>query len=254
MPQELSILTPEKVELTFRLAGLPSRICAFIVDILIILVVQSLILLLISTLSGAARLGAEAQTIWGSLFLYIFLVGFLAYPFLFTVFMHGQTPAKMLMGMRVVMANGGPVTTQAAALRTMLLLVDILPSVSLVGALAMFFSERAQRVGDMVAGTIVITTKMPLRPGSERGADIQTHPLEAYVGSVSALNENDLRALRGFLDRYPELAPEARDRLYREIWTSIVSRVQFETPPGASPLTMLMAVASKLERDLATRL
>jgi uncharacterized RDD family membrane protein YckC len=254
MPQELTLLTPEKVEVTFRLAGIPSRVWAYLLDKLFYFTGMGIIFLTGILLFGLLHLPAALADIAATIYLYLFVAGFFAYPILSDIFMNGQTFAKRILGLRVVMVNGAPITTPAAILRELFITADFLPSVFLVGAIAMFLSERSQRVGDMVAGTIVVISR---RPHMQKAAldrfEVPEHHLEDRIRSVSALNEADLVAIRTFLARYPDLPMAKREQLYREIWASIASRCQFEIPPGASPLVMLAAIERKLARDLAGR-
>jgi uncharacterized RDD family membrane protein YckC len=255
MRQELTILTPEKVELTFRLAGIPSRAWAFILDQLLLWGVLLVLLLLGALVLNAVEAPDELCEIATVVWAYFSFAAFFVYPMLFHIFMHGQTPGKLVLGLRVIMLDGSAVTAQAAILRTLAVAADFAPSLFLAGAIAMLLSAKSQRIGDMVAGTIVIGTKRPRRPApaAEPGLAAGAHGLEAHVGSVRRLNEADLRAIRAFLGRYAELDPASRDRLYLGIWSSLTARVELDMPAGASPLDMLAAVASKLERDLATR-
>jgi uncharacterized RDD family membrane protein YckC len=68
----------------------------------------------------------------------------------------GQTLGKRARGLRVLLADGRPAPVNAIAARNVLRVIDVLPNVYLVGALVMIFSgKRRQRIGDLVAGTIV---------------------------------------------------------------------------------------------------
>lgn len=80
----------------------------------------------------------------------------------------GRTPGKALLGVAVVGEDGGPCTYTRAAVRTTLRFVDWLPAGYLVGLLSIALTGRRQRVGDLLAGTVVVRTR---GRGDERDRD-----------------------------------------------------------------------------------
>lgn len=80
----------------------------------------------------------------------------------------GRTPGKALLGIAVVGKDGGPCTYARAAVRTALRFVDWLPAGYLAGLLSIAVTERRQRVGDLLAGTVVVRTR---NRGDERDSD-----------------------------------------------------------------------------------
>lgn len=69
---------------------------------------------------------------------------------------YGQTVGKMAMDVVVVTETGDPITYREAAIRTLLRIVDVLPAFYIVGLVAMFVTDRKQRLGDLVADTVVV--------------------------------------------------------------------------------------------------
>ncbi|RME23093.1 MAG: RDD family protein [Deltaproteobacteria bacterium] len=90
----------------------------------------------------------------------IFLVQW-GYFFAFELLWQGQTPGKRVFGLRVVTVEGHPPGVLPAMIRNMVRLVDVMPGVYGIGSLAMMLSPRAQRLGDRVAGTVVIREDPP---------------------------------------------------------------------------------------------
>ena len=87
------------------------------------------------------------------------LLGFLLYYGYFAAFealWGGQTPGKRAVGLRVISVTGQPITTFDALLRNLLRIVDQMPGIYAVGVLSIFFTSRNQRLGDLVAGTVVV--------------------------------------------------------------------------------------------------
>src|SRR5206468_3191954 len=73
--------------------------------------------------------------------------------------LRGQTLGKRVLGLRVVDEEGLKLQPAQVVLRNLLRAVDMLPGLYLVGGAACFFSRRAQRLGDIAAGTVVVLLK-----------------------------------------------------------------------------------------------
>jgi len=153
------VRTPENVILEFELAGVGSRGAAVIIDTLI----QNFILLFLA-LTVYPVLGDGVLSLMRSrentlyiviAILLIFIVQF-GYFLLFEFFLKGSTPGKKIVGLKVIMANGEPVTFTAAMIRNLLRVGDMLPGIYGVGILSVFLNEKYMRIGDMAANTVVI--------------------------------------------------------------------------------------------------
>ena len=125
--------------------------------------------------------------------------------------MHGQTPGKKAMKIRVMRDDGTPVTANEVLVRNILRLVDFLPFGYALGAVVMFPSPLSKRLGDLAAGTIVVKEgQLDYRAS----ADDKGRSLPVAVGAVnSELTMEERRVLTGFLRRRAELLPKARQEL-----------------------------------------
>src|SRR5919199_2341527 len=156
----LVIETPERVPLHFALASIGNRFLACALDHG--LQVLS-ILLLVLMLQWAGLLGrfgdrlAEApKWVTALLIVAVFLI-WSGYFALFEWLWNGQTPGKLWLRLRVIREDGRPVTFWEASARNLLRLLDMMPfPFYSVGLVAVFASARDQRVGDLVAGTVVV--------------------------------------------------------------------------------------------------
>ena len=253
MRQEVTILTPEKVELSFRLAGLASRTAAALLDLGIWFLGFFAAMLgwawLCARLSAPVNLADTGFNV----ILYCGVVGFLLYFILLTWLKRGQTLGKRMVGLRVIGQNGGSVSLPSAVLRTLLMVADAFPVLLLVDVVLLFLSPRCQRLGDMVAGTLVVIARTPQKVAGEAMPPKEWNPFLDCVHSVSQLDERDLQAIRALLNRYPDLDSKVRDRLRAEIWESVSSRAETQFPPDVTILQRLQAIAAKLERDLERR-
>ena len=145
------IETPENVTLTFQLAGPGSRMGAYLIDLVIRCVLAWLMSYLISLLIPVLGFGAPIG---------LMLVGFFLlewwYGALFEGLWRGQTPGKKFCGLRVIKDAGYPISFYDAVLRNFLRAADILPIGYGVGLICMSTTSRLQRIGDLVAGTMVV--------------------------------------------------------------------------------------------------
>jgi uncharacterized RDD family membrane protein YckC len=146
------IETPENVRLTFRLAGPGTRLGAYLVDLVIRIAVTVAMMIAIGI--TAPFLMASGLSI-GLMLLGMFLIEWF-YGCVFEGFWSGRTPGKWLMGLRVIKDGGYPISFFDAMLRNLLRAADGLPVFYGAGLIAMLATRRMQRLGDLLAGTIVV--------------------------------------------------------------------------------------------------
>ena len=157
------VITPEGVALHLPVAGPVPRAVAWGID----LAIRLGILMLVGTV--LALLGAAGQ----GLYLILLFLIFWAYPILFEALWDGQTPGKKAMSLRVVNGDGAPVGWLAAITRNLLRTVDMLPFGYAAGLVACLADPHARRLGDMVAGTLVVH--------NERERDPAAAPVNAVI-------------------------------------------------------------------------
>jgi len=153
MPEQITLTTPENIELKFPVAGLYSRGLAQFYDFVyqcIAIMVGSFALL---SMGFSARFFGPLYVALS--FLLYFAVFWLYYIY-YDVYHDGQTPGKRRLGIRVVTMDGGRVGWAASIARNLLRPVDFLPLGFLAGMVTILFSKHHQRLGDLAAGTIVI--------------------------------------------------------------------------------------------------
>jgi len=135
-------------------AGVGSRIVAVIIDSIILGVVFVVlgVIMGVSIWSAATDFTAIIGSMIG-LYAVMALVG-LAY---FTYFegSAGQTLGKKLVGITVVKDGGRPATYADALVRTLLRIIDG-QIAYLIGFILVLATENKQRIGDMLANTLVV--------------------------------------------------------------------------------------------------
>ncbi len=137
---------PEGIRLMLRPAGPPARVLAFTLDLLIRL---ALLLALGALLEGLPGVGP------GLWFILYFLLEWF-YPVLFELLPGSATPGKRVLGLQVLMDDGLPVRPDASLLRNLLRAADFLPALYGLGLASMLLRSDFKRLGDVVAGTLVV--------------------------------------------------------------------------------------------------
>jgi uncharacterized RDD family membrane protein YckC len=169
-----------------------------------------------------------------------------AYPALFEALWRGRTPGKAALGLRVVTVEGAPVRAVHAFTRSALQLVDFfLPPGGLFAVLAALFSSRNQRLGDLVAGTVVLRERSAA--GAPTAVAFAPPPgWEPYALSldVSRVTDDQYELVRSFLLRVSELDPGARFALASRLAGPLAARMGHSPPPGVHPEPFLVCVAA----------
>jgi hypothetical protein len=151
-----------------------------------------------------------------------FLIWF-GYDVLFEVLAGGRTPGKRAVGLRVVRTGGQPVGFLTSSVRNLLRIVDGPATSYIAGIVAIVVSKRNQRLGDMAAGTLVVReAPAPAKPPAWESnvpappPSPWARPSAAGTGSgwdVSAISQEEIAAVRQFLERRWTLEPSARHQL-----------------------------------------
>jgi uncharacterized RDD family membrane protein YckC len=204
----LTIATPEGLDLSLSLAGAASRFVAAVVD----LTIQTILLILLAVLAGQSGGGLVVVAIVAVLgFLVIF-----GYDVLFEVLNSGRTPGKQLNGLRVVRVGGHPVGFLTSAIRNVIRPIDFLPGAYLLGATAILATKKNQRLGDIVAGTIVVRQR-PAKLSPLPGAAPAPLPLRdddpLRTWDTSRISVEELATVKQFLERRGSIDYGARVRL-----------------------------------------
>ncbi len=204
----IEVETPEHVRLEYPLADFAARGAALAVDLLCLgLLVIAARLALRFGLGGETFLG----DIQGAVLIPVISLGPIAYMFLFEAFWGGRTPGKQLLGLRVMHLGGEPLSVSGAALRNFIRLIDLaaIPP-GLLGMAMIALSRRAQRLGDLAAGTVVVRERAARGIGSAESREVR-------VPERSRLGAEAYDLLAAYLDRRQSLAPARRQRVRTQV-------------------------------------
>ncbi len=250
VPDKLTIDTPEQTALEFAVAGIGSRFLAIALDTLI----QVGVLLAGVFLGGLVGVGVAAfiprGSLWylGLLVLFFFLLYFGYFAF-FEVLWNGQTPGKRVTRIRVIKDSGRPMTPAEAIGRNLLRIVDQQPGfLYAVGIASVLLSRQSKRLGDFVAGTIVVHERAleDIRPLWQAP---QTAPGARY--GAAALTAEEFALIEAFLNRRGALAADVRFRMAEQIVSRIKPKLTL--PGGEVPSSEKLLEAVAHERRAAAR-
>jgi uncharacterized RDD family membrane protein YckC len=243
--QTVDVETPELVVLSYSVAGLGSRAMAAIIDLL--LSVGALLVLGFAALSVIGRRGftnMDSGGSWGIAILVLVQFGLLwGYYVLFEGLMDGQTPGKRLNHIRVVREGGYSVTFGTSAVRNLMRVIDMQPGFFyLVGMISVLLTRRGRRIGDIVAGTIVV------REDARRAVPPKSVVTSDVAGQLqTSLTEDEYLVLSRFVERWPTLDPTRRGALASQLTARFSAALADERRGAAAGLLALY------ERERAAR-
>ncbi|MFD9700560.1 RDD family protein [Lentzea sp. NPDC059081] len=236
------LVTGEAVVLDLRVAQLASRAVAFAFDV----AVQFGLLLLVFLISPVDLDGALRT----ALALALTVAVMIGYPTAVETLTRGRSLGKLVMGLRVVRDDGGAIRFRQALVRALGGFVVDFWVLGLGGAIALFvslFSPQGKRVGDYLAGTVVIHTRAP----KQEVALTEMPPEMAQWASgldLSQLPEELVLAARQYLTRYPELSETAKWDLGARLADDVGAAIRSPRVEYAHPRAYLAAVLAERRR------
>jgi uncharacterized RDD family membrane protein YckC len=284
---QLNIDTPELVAIEMPLAGIGSRFIAILVDYLIwgfaFFIFFLLALVVIPAFSIFGRISANWAIGIALLIVFVMHWGYFA---LFEAFSNGRTPGKRVAKIRVIHQSGRGINFVEALARNLVRYVDSLPSFYAVGIVVIFLSRRNQRLGDMVAGTLVVRDRQfdsphwgesasrtfspptliansPRPPASssqtspgpwaDSRADSWDRPPHLRVvlpaTALAKLSGSDLEVLESFFGRRLDMDLAVRSALASRIAVAICVKSGLVIPQDTSVETFLEAVAHQFREQ-----
>jgi uncharacterized RDD family membrane protein YckC len=246
---QLSIDTPEQVDLRFSVAGIGSRLVAALLDGLLILAfffAEGLILVAVAAATAATRYAGRGESWiehWATAILVFlnFLVVW-GYFAIFEAVWRGQTPGKRVMKLRVLKDSGRQITFFEALARNLMRFVDYMPGFYLVGVITMLCNKRNKRLGDLVVGTIVIHERLADQPLMVQQNSLvaaqapawQAQPVPAVfpADAIARLGQQDLVVIDAFFARALDLSLETRAAMAQRITRQMAERMDVPVPEG----------------------
>ena len=232
----INIQTPESVHLEFTLAGIGNRVSALMFDYLVLGLIELALLVvwalgslfLADIINNALGTSIRVQQWLIAILLLVLFSVYVGYFVWFEVFWQGQTPGKRRVQIRVIRDDGRPCGLQQSTLRALLRPVDDL---LFIGAFLIALTSREKRLGDWVAGTLVIQEDRPIAEAnftiSESAKLLKNQLVER--ANLSALLPDDFAIIREYLQRRSQITLEARGKIGRQLASQVKQTIALES-------------------------
>jgi uncharacterized RDD family membrane protein YckC len=248
-PNATALVSGEGVRLALQPAGVGSRTVAAAVDILI----QSGVLLILVLIDSVAAGGTDSDALEALLIVELVLV-LAGYPIVMEWSTKGRTIGKLWFGLRVVRDDGGPIGFRHALVRGLAGLILekpglLFPLSTIAGLTTMSSSAREKRIGDMMAGTVVLNEHSAPQPLATPPAWVP-RPLQPWVLSLDLhrLDDRLALAMRQFVARAYAMTPAARYQLGETLRARALAVTSPPPPSGVPTHDLLLSMLAERRR------
>ena len=241
---EIRLRTPESVELEFPLAGIGSRAYALLVDYVLIAIAMVAVLSIgllftFQTLAYAVQDSSDfmpSSIGWiGAIMLLGLFAIFVGYFVFFETLWQGQTPGKRMAQIRVIREDGRPIGLPQATLRALLRVFDDI-LLGLVGFLFIIQGRQEKRLGDWVAGTVVI---QELRVKKKQDKIIIRDEIKANqvadamleIANFNLVTPDDFAVIQDYLNRRSRFSVKAWETVSFRLAQQLKARLDLEALP-----------------------
>jgi uncharacterized RDD family membrane protein YckC len=243
------LVSGEGVALELSHAGLGSRIVAALIDF----VLQLVALFFLFVVDGLSAQGDP--DIVAALAIIELVLVVAVYPIVSEWLGRGRTVGKLVMGLRVVRDDGGPIGFRQALVRGLAgLLLEkpglVFPLSTAAGMITMAASTQSKRIGDMMAGTFVLSEHVGLRRGLEPAPLWVPYELQPWAAALdlSRLDDRLAHTIRQFVVRAHAMTPAAQDWLGRTYCDQVLAVTWPPPPAGTPPALVLVSVLAERRR------
>jgi uncharacterized RDD family membrane protein YckC len=230
MKEQLSIDTPEQIELNYDIAGIGSRACAAMIDSTLIGVLMWLGWYLMFSVFSSGMDGTLNNWLIAILSLITFSI-YWGYYIVFDLVRNGQSPGKRALKLRVIKNGGYPIGFGDSAIRNLVRIVDFLPMFYAIGIVSMILDKRWRRLGDLAAGTLVVKERTDLTP-AQLVISVDAKSNFTYADRIrpEMVTPMELSTIREYLPRRRMLSAQRRGQLARTIGQPIAQKMGVEEP------------------------
>ncbi|MDP6444896.1 MAG: RDD family protein [Pirellulaceae bacterium] len=224
----IDIVTPENISFHYVIAGPFRRFPAFLID----LIAKGFLTFIIAQIFGFILPSGIGD---GVVLIIFFAISWFYGP-LFECYWNGQTPGKRLLGLRVLTTSGRPIDGAEAVLRNVLRTVDMLPPMAttigmlpvaptfVIGLIVMASNNRFQRMGDLVAGTMVVVEERRWLTGVVRFDDSRVAQLATYLPADLQVSPSMAKALAMYAERRRFFSPARRREVAKHLAAPLLTQ------------------------------
>jgi len=222
----VQVKTPEHISLQFQLAGLGSRTTAFIIDQLILAVINILLIILMLVViigeKNILGIASVSSVMFSAIIILLFIINW-GYFVVLEFFSGGKTIGKRIVGIRVIQENGHSLTLLSSFIRNLFRIIDFLPVSYFLGIMMIFFHPKHKRLGDLVAGTIVVHERKeksnklsPIEKEIEqRGLSKEEIMIDEWT--LQSIDQKDWNLIKTYSERLLQLEQVERDDLTQQV-------------------------------------
>jgi uncharacterized RDD family membrane protein YckC len=239
------MVTGDAVVLDVAIAQLPVRALAALIDLTVVFVFY-----LVGITLWAATLYDFDDALSAAVLIVFTVLAMVGYPLVFETTTRGRSLGKMTVGLRVVSDDGGPERFRQALFRALAGFVEIWMFAGGPAVLCSMLSTKGKRIGDLFAGTMVISERAP----KMTAAPLMPPALAWWASSLqlSGLRAEQAELARQFLSRANQLEPSLREQMAHRIYVEVVAQIAPPPPAGApAPLVLAAVLAERHRRELA---
>ncbi len=225
----ITVLTPEAVEIELEPADLGSRFIAILIDTIIQIFLILPVIVLMSLMEFFSR-GKEGQLfaswITGFLFILLFILGFSGYHIFFELLWNGKTPGKKMTSIKVIRDGGFPVEVTSSFIRNLIRIVDFIPFYYFAGIISIVLCKNKKRLGDIVAGTMVIKEYADITPPVLNSHEECSNGIN--LSYLEKITEHEYTLIRELILRNEELDINARKAIAKSIAGALIEKLEID--------------------------
>jgi len=247
---QLRIDTPEQIALELPLAGIGSRFLALAIDTLIqgVVYLITAIVFIFTLPVGSSVLTFLPRLLGPALAIFILFAVYWGYFAFFESIWSGQTPGKRYAGIRVIKESGGPINAFEAIARNLMRAVDGLPGIYGVGVVCMMCNQQSRRLGDFVAGTVVVHEKPTeeVKPSWNTSENLASNEGVATAPGLASITPEELVLIETYLHRRWDLDKYVRVNTAVQIADRIKAKTGLQPQPHQHVDDFLEEAAKKI--------
>ena len=242
------LVTGEAVALDLPAATVGLRMLSGLVDVAL-----AAVLLFLLLFAGTFLLAGTDDALLGVAGVAAPVLVLLVLPTTVETLTRGRSVGKLVVGLRTVRDDAGPVSFRHSFVRSLVGVVEIWVLLGVPALLCALVSPRGKRLGDVAAGTYVVRDRFPF-PGVRPSVMPPALAGWAATADMAPLPDRLALAVRQLLDRAPGMTPAARDALTAQLHAEVLTHVAPAPPSGHHPQAVLAAVLAERRRRDAARL
>jgi len=215
---EFQIETAQNISINQHVANLGTRIGAYLLDFLIIMSYVIVVFYIINSLN--IMKGFDLNLTYTLLMLPVFF-----YSLLFETLFNGQSPGKMLTNIRVVKKDGSKPTFGSFLMRWVLRIIDVQLASGAVAIFTILLNGKGQRLGDLAAGTTVITERHKISLKNTLLTDLEVDYKPTY-SQVTLLSDSDIQTIKNL---YQKSVRRGNHNIILRLYDKIIKITEIKT-------------------------